>query len=548
VPLSLAFEIASVVFAALLAFTIPELVNARLAPIVKLWKRIASNPKRCLWIAFFAPILVRLATLPIYPLPEPFIHDEFSHLLVADTLVHGRLANPPHPLWRHFETMHVMFNPAYASKYPVGQGAALAIPQLIGLPPYWGIWISLGLMTAAVCWMLQAWFSNAWSLVAVVMMPRITLFGYWAHSFWGGAVPAIGGALALGALARMMKKPRASHGWMMGIGIFIAGNSRPYEGAVLTLVLGITFLIWVFRGGAFKTVLVPLSVMAMIAISFTALHNYRVTGDPTKLPYQHNRELYGTPQSFYWQNPVPLVPSEHAPIVLNQRWQLQMHEAGQSLSDLARITRGRLFDLWLFFAAPLWTPALFFVPWFSSRYRLPLAALLMVLVATLLYPFSFSHYYGPVAGVFFLILIAGLENLRRLKLSGKPVGAAFSSILMLACPATYLLFVSYDIMGAQGVRQPHKPRTQAISALEKMGGSHVIFVRYRPDHDFNNEYVYNAADIDASNIVWARDMGSLENLEVMRYYQGRRFWLFEPDMRPPRLTPYQTSSAPPQAP
>ena len=72
---------------------------------------------------FFAVIALRLAVLPQLGIPIPGIHDEFSYLLMADTFVHGRLANPTHPLWVSFETFHVNSVPTGPVNRPVARAS-----------------------------------------------------------------------------------------------------------------------------------------------------------------------------------------------------------------------------------------------------------------------------------------------------------------------------------------------------------------------------------------------------------------------------------------
>jgi hypothetical protein len=82
------------------------------------------------------------------------------------------------------------------------------------------------------------------------------------------------------------------------------------------------------------------------------------------------------------------------------------------------------------------------------------------------------------------------------------------------------------------------------NALERrlagMGGQHLVIVRYSPDHWAHEEWVYNKADIDASQIVWARDMGTEGNRDLLTYYPHRSQWLFEPD-KSLNVVPYPAS-------
>lgn len=80
-------------------------------------------------------------------------------------------------------------------------------------------------------------------------------------------------------------------------------------------------------------------------------------------------------------------------------------------------------------------------------------------------------------------------------------------------------------------------RDSVVRRLSQEPGKHLVIVRYGANHDPNNEWVYNNADIDGSRIVWARDMSEEQNDELVSYFSSRKIWILEPDNRrePSRL-------------
>ena len=81
-------------------------------------------------------------------------------------------------------------------------------------------------------------------------------------------------------------------------------------------------------------------------------------------------------------------------------------------------------------------------------------------------------------------------------------------------------------------------RANIAADLAQEPGKALVIVRYSPDHQPLDEWVYNAADIDNSKVVWAREMDEAENLELMNYYKDRTVWLVQPDSKPAQVSLY----------
>jgi hypothetical protein len=481
----------------------------------------------------------------------PTIQDEFSYLLAADTFARGRLTNPTHPMWVHFESFQIIHQPSYASKYPPAQGLMLAAGQALAAKPLVGVWISLSLACAATCWMLQGWLPPGWALLGGLLVAlHRGILQFWGASYWGGAVAMLGGALVFGAFRRLVQRPRASYAVWMAIGLAILVNSRPFEGLVAIVPLGVVFLVWMLgKNGppiriAFRRVLMPAFLVLAPVAAWMAYYNLRVTGDPFTMPYQVHEKTYAMTPAFAWQVPRAEPAYRHNEIGDFYREELQQFRDFSPSRTLDRLGR-----LWHFYfgvsalALPLVT-----LPWIARDRWMRLAVITCALsgAAMLLVTWTLPHYTAPITCLIFALLIQGLRHLRLWRWSRWPAGRSLSrAIVVLAAGSVILVF-------AQSIRQSlSNPdfdwiflRPSLTAQLEASEGRHLVIVRYMPKPiNRHMEWVYNGADIDDAKVVWAREMGLDHDRKLLEYFRDRVVWLLEADVQRPRLVPHPFQSS-----
>jgi len=478
-------------------------------------------------------------------MPVPSNNDEFSYLLAADTFAHGRLTNPPHPLWVHFESIHILQQPTYASKYPPGQGLFLAAGQVLAGHPVVGVWLSVALACAALTWMLQAWLPPAWALLGgLLAVVRLGLFSYWAQRYWGGAVAALGGALLFGALRRLVRRPRRRDALLLGLGLALLANSRPYEGLLVSLPAAAVLLLWMFgKSGppvrvALSRVVLPVGLVLALTAVAMAYYNYRVTGDPLRLPYQVHQETYAIEPNFLWQPPRPEPVYRHAVLANYHRKMALKYSRQRSLTGLVVEKVKRFGRLWRFYLGPLLTVPLLMLPWMlKDRWmRLALLTCGVLGVGLLAETWINPHYAAPITAVLYVLVLRSMRHLRVWRWRGRPVGRVLVWAILGFCVA-----FAPQMWPKPMTWSVHRARI--LASLERDRVRHLVLVRYSPSHHPYNEWVYNRADIDGAKVVWAREMDAARNRELLAYFKDRRAWLVEADAGPPRLTPYPSDSA-----
>lgn len=505
------------------------------------WRALARRAWLVILLAGLIPLAGRALLLPVLGIPKPAVQDEFAYLLGADTFAHGRLTNPTPAMAEHFETLQEIVRPTYASKYPPFSSLVMAAGQKLFGEPWIGVWLSMGALCATLCWALLGWVPRVWALAATAAaVLRIGIVSYWSETYWGGSCAAIGGALVIGAIPRLIRRPNAATASALAAGLAILANTRPYEG-LLIAVICLGYLVWGLARLQFgilrlwRSVILPMALLLIPVFAWMGYYNYRVTGNGLELPYMAHEKQYAVWSPWLWQSRARPEPAYNNAVLRNY-WVVAFGKEAQfghdemlkaHVSDVAGL--GGFFLGWpiiacmIACAVPLWR---------STKVRRVLLLSALFYAGCALDARLFPHYAAPGTALVYIFAALALRIAwracpgspaeRRLLAAGVIALFVVTTALGLLTPKNRFYFSATDY-------HVKAKRAHAEQRLLDEPGDHLVLVSYGPHHDAWEELVYNQADVDGSRIVWARSLGSEKDNRLMRHYSGRDVWLLEED-------------------
>lgn len=483
------------------------------------------------WVlAFVAANLIPVAWLG---LPQPAIHDEFSYWLGADTLASGRLANPPIGAWENFETLYVQMRPTYVSIYPPGSAAVLAAGKVLFGHPYGGLVLLYTALAAVLPWALLPYVPFRFAMAATWVVGGGVAFTYWTHGYWGGALAALLGSIVVGTLGRKGSLAAGGLGLACGALAFV----RPFEGALL--VAGVCG-IFLWRRPGWRPVLWLGGALGLCLGGWLA-YNHITTGAALVHPYfQYFQEYVSKP--FFPGQPERVVTFRHVEI------ELMLTNLG-AIPDIVKRIAWKLF-VFLFPLRPLPTAiallAGLVLAWKKQRWLWILVALAAANQGISRY--AFPHYAAVYFGVLALLVALGLQRLRQ-----QPAWVLAILCVAWAADAEAL---GNQLRGRRDVRLmtvlwptlEYPPFSLNFTAegfvrtkeaveldLARRPGPHLVFVKYDATHNPHEEWVYNGANLQEQDVVWARYYTEESRERVKKEFGGRVCWVLEPDRKPYRL-------------
>jgi len=345
-----------------------------------------------------------------------------------------------------------------------------------------------------------------------------------------------GGALVLGAMRRLWDGPKFRDGMILGIGVLILASSRPYEGVLLCAAVGVALLLWMVhrwkRGEGrivVRSVVLPCLLVLIPGAVWMGYYNWRVTGHPLLLPYVRHDQIYGRTPHFVWQELRPAKTYNNAELATQHgKWEPQHWERQQTFGGWSREVARKIFRLGKGFFQPLalLIPVLM-LPIVLRRDRwmqLAAAMLLFFIIGTWGITWNvLLHYAAPLAPLALVLLLACMMQMAEHGRVWRVALRVVLGLFVLAIWPTYVFVNQSQNRGSQFTRA----KIANTIRYQYPGEKQLFVIRYLPGHNAHVEWVYNGADIDSQQIVWARDLGPEKLPKLLDYYKDRRKWVIE---------------------
>ena len=518
----------------------------------------AQKRLRAYVAVFLLSFFGRIALLPIEPFPPPRVQDEFSYLLASETFAHGRLTNPTPPQWHHFEAFHVLMQPTYMSKYGAAAPLFMAFGERFFGTPRVGVLLSMALAAASLCWMLQAYLPAEWALLGgLLAIVRMSWFSYFGNGYWGGSVAMLGGCLLLGAAARLARRPKPRYALLMGAALILLANSRPFEGALVSLPICF-YTLWVLpKNRATLRVLVPGLAVLLAGTVLTGYYCHRVTGRLT-FPWIAHWQQWGMAPPFLFGKPNYSVHYQFPEqLIYNRDADMFPYTSLQARGDFPAEVAAKGVYQWLFFIFPALTlPLIGLIPtWRARKSRALVYTLALASLGFLSETWLQAHYFAVSTGILYLILLNGL---RWMRVGGRSSivwlklmrGTLASLVIMAAVRLIVVPTNGFPTWATWMNLDGETPAWQDIHhIMEAKPGKQLVIVRYGRDHLWQNDWINNGYDIPTQHVIWARDTEPGEsNLPLLCAFKDRQVWLLAPPEKgfiPPadRTAPWNTAAA-----